>query len=28
MDVLRAQMPKISTEELARWVRDDRARGH
>jgi len=28
MDALRAQMPKISTEELARWVRDDRARGH
>jgi hypothetical protein len=28
MDALRAQMPKISTEELARWVRDDRTRGH
>jgi hypothetical protein len=28
MDALRAQMPKITTEDLARWVRDDRARGH
>jgi hypothetical protein len=28
MDALRAQLPKISTEELVRWVRDDRARGH
>jgi len=28
MDALRAQMPKISTEDLARWVRDDRASGH
>ena len=26
MDALRAQLPKISTAELARWIRDDRAR--
>ena len=26
MDALRAQLPKISTAELARWVREDRAR--
>jgi hypothetical protein len=26
MDVLRARLPKISTAEIVRWVRDDRAR--
>ena len=26
MDALRAQLPKISTAELARWIRDDRIR--
>jgi hypothetical protein len=26
MDALRAQLPKISTAEIVRWVRDDRAR--
>lgn len=26
MDALRAQMPKISTADIVRWVRDDRAR--
>ena len=28
MDALRTQLPKVSTEEVARWVRDDRERGH
>jgi hypothetical protein len=26
MDALRAQLPKISTAELARWIREDRTR--
>ena len=28
MDVLRAQMPKVSTEEVVRWIREDREHGH
>lgn len=28
MDALRTQLPKVSTDEVARWVRDDRERGH
>lgn len=28
MDTLRAQLPKISTDEVARWVREDREHGH
>lgn len=28
MDALRAQLPKVSTDEVARWIRDDRERGH
>ncbi|HZT02665.1 MAG TPA: hypothetical protein VFA39_10415 [Steroidobacteraceae bacterium] len=28
MDTLRTQLPKVSTDEVARWVRDDRKRGH
>ncbi len=28
MDALRAQLPEVSTDEVARWVRDDRERGH
>ncbi len=28
MDALRKQLPKVSTDEVARWVRDDRERGH
>lgn len=28
MDVLRTQLPKVSTEEAARWVREDRESGH
>jgi predicted CopG family antitoxin len=28
MDVLRAQLPRISADEVARWVREDREHGH
>jgi hypothetical protein len=28
MDALRTQLPKVSTDEVARWIRDDRERGH
>lgn len=28
MDALRAQLPKISTDEVVRWIREDRGRGH
>jgi hypothetical protein len=28
MEALRAQLPKISTDELTRWIREDRERGH
>lgn len=28
MDTLRAQMPQISTDDLARWIREDRERDH
>ena len=28
MDALRTQLPKVSTDEVARWVRDDREGGH
>ncbi|MGH8287901.1 MAG: hypothetical protein ACREV7_02600 [Steroidobacteraceae bacterium] len=28
MDALRTQLPKISAEEVARWIREDRERGH
>ncbi|HLN48262.1 MAG TPA: hypothetical protein VK251_02045 [Steroidobacteraceae bacterium] len=28
MELLRAQLPKVSTEELTRWIREDRERGH
>jgi hypothetical protein len=28
MEALRAQLPKISTDEVTRWVREDRERGH
>jgi hypothetical protein len=28
MDVLRAQLPEASTDEVARWVREDREQGH
>jgi len=28
VDALRAQIPKINSEELARWVRDDRTRNY
>lgn len=28
MDALRAQLPKVSTDEVARWIRDDRERRH
>jgi hypothetical protein len=28
MEALRAQLPKISTEEVTRWIREDRERGH
>ncbi len=27
MDALRTQLPKVSTDEVARWIRDDRERG-
>jgi len=28
MEVLRAKLPKISSEDVARWVREDRENGH
>jgi len=28
MDALRANMPKVGSDEVARWVREDRERGH
>jgi hypothetical protein len=28
MDVLRAELPKVTTDEVARWIREDRERGH
>lgn len=28
MDALRAQLPKVSTDEVARWIREDRESGH
>ena len=28
MEVLRAKLPKISAEDVARWVREDRESGH
>jgi hypothetical protein len=28
MDSLREQLPPVSTEEVARWIREDRERGH
>ncbi len=28
MDALRAQLPRISADEVARWVREDREDGH
>jgi hypothetical protein len=28
MEALRIQLPKISTEEVTRWIREDRERGH
>lgn len=28
MEALRAQLPKISTEEVAKWIREDRENGH
>lgn len=28
MDALRAQLPKASSDEVARWLREDRERGH
>lgn len=28
LDALRAQLPKVSTEEVARWVREERESGH
>lgn len=28
MTALRAQLPKIKTEEVARWIREDREHGH
>lgn len=28
MDALRTQLPKVSTDEVVRWVRDDREGGH
>jgi hypothetical protein len=28
MDILRAELPKVSTDEVARWVREDREQGH
>ncbi|MGO9513962.1 MAG: hypothetical protein ACLP2F_10015 [Steroidobacteraceae bacterium] len=28
MDALRAQLPEISADEVARWIREDREQGH
>lgn len=28
MEGLRAQVPKVSTEEVTRWIREDRVHGH
>ena len=28
MDLLRAQLPKVSAAEVAQWIREDRERGH
>ena len=28
MEALRRQLPKISTEEVTRWIREDREHGH
>jgi hypothetical protein len=28
MDTLRTQVPKVSTEEITRWIREDREHGH
>lgn len=28
MDALRGQLPKVSTDEVARWIREDRESGH
>ena len=27
MDALRAQLPRVSTDEVTRWIREDRERG-
>ena len=28
MDALRGQMPRVTTDEVARWIREDREHGH
>jgi hypothetical protein len=28
MDALRVQLPRVSTDEVAQWIREDRERGH
>ncbi len=28
MDTLRTQLPKVSTDEVVRWIREDREHGH
>jgi hypothetical protein len=28
LDALRTQLPKVSTDEVARWIREDREHGH
>jgi hypothetical protein len=28
MDALRAELPNVSTEDIVRWVREDREQGH
>jgi hypothetical protein len=28
MDALRTQLPKVSTDEVVRWIREDREHGH
>jgi hypothetical protein len=28
METLRTQLPKVSTEEVTRWIREDREHGH
>ena len=28
MDALRAQLPEVNTDEVARWIREDRGQGH